>query len=58
MKNQDKRKLYVGRCITCRRELWTIAGELMPGRRDPDHVCRVNIATLPGIKRRDGIEPP
>ena len=53
MKNQDNRKTYVGRCITCRRELWTIDGELIPGRRDPDHVCRVNIATVPGVKRRD-----
>ena len=57
MKNQDNRKTYVGRCITCRRELWTIDGELIPGR-DPDHVCRVNISTIPGVKRRDGVETP
>ncbi len=52
------RKIYTGRCITCKRELWTIDGELIPARKDPDHVCRVNIASVPGVKRRDGVETP
>ncbi len=57
---QSKRKWHViGKCLICRKDIWAYGDWVIPmgyqANGEPNHTCRLNIASIPGVKVRLGI---